>query len=77
MKKRLKLIVLISFLGGLVGCGGGSSGGSGDTCDAAHLTLCTAEDSCVDVGGNWYENSCHSDPSSNWDQMKWDSGQWK
>lgn len=81
MRKRLGLIVLVGLLGGLTGCSsGGDDGGSAavtSVCDATHLSLCTIESTCVSVSGNWYDDSCNSDPSSSWNQMEWDKGQWK
>jgi len=82
MKQYFGFIVLVSLLAVMTGCssGGDDNGGGGTPaaiCDTTHLSLCTTESSCVSASGNWYNDSCHSDPSSTWDVMEWDKGQWK
>ena len=84
MKKRFGLILLLGLLGGLTGCSSSSDDGGASTgttsvsvCDTSHLSLCITESTCLNASGNWYDNSCNSDPSSTWGVMSWDSGQWK
>jgi len=85
MKKKFSLLLLFtSLILTVTGCSssgdddGGSGGGTpAAVCDTTHLSLCTTESDCVGASGNWYVGSCHSDPSSSWDQMEWDKGQWE
>ena len=84
MNKRLGYLVLIGLFVGLTGCSSGRDD-SGDgppvakksVCDGTHLSLCKTEATCITAKGNWYDDSCNSDPSSSWNQMEWDKGQWK
>jgi predicted GH43/DUF377 family glycosyl hydrolase len=38
--------------------------GQASKCDGEHLNLCLTEADCMDAGGYWYEDMCHSSPLS-------------
>jgi len=84
MTKKFSLLLLFtSLILAFTGCSssedddGSGSGTAAVVCDTTHLSLCTTESDCVGASGNWYVGSCHNDPSSSWNQMEWDKGQWK